>query len=212
MDKQQFLIESLQAPGGCLPTHDVVELLDTNSNAIKLVKQRNAERFIEGVHFHKLGAGKPNEYTLAGVKVLSELLTGIDSQLIAQLQLANAGVSAAVPAGNAVSSLAHAVAIAPTPDDEAYLDFLADSLTQQHYGSNLANRLAAKMADRLPQLQGNPKQMGELLGKQLAHLPQMQQRIQQLTVEFAQRQGAGVEASKMMDPEIHNIAQEAVAT
>lgn len=186
MDKQQFLIESLQAPGGCLPTNEVVDLLGTNSNAIKLAKQRNPERFSENRHYHKGGPGKPNEYTLAGVQVLCELLTDADPAVAAQLSESPADITP--QAHPTVEPLAHAIAIEPTADDEAYLDFLADSLTHQQYGNNLANRLAAKMAERLPQVQSDPQQMGTLLGKHLAHLPQMQERIQQLTALFLQQQ------------------------
>lgn len=196
MDKQQFLIESLQAPGGCLPTHDVVELLDTNNNAIKLAKQRNAERFTEGTHFHKGGPGKPNEYTLRGVQVLCELLSDIDPIIADQLAGAPAEITPASP-NLGLESLAHAVAIEPTLDDEAYLEFLADNLTQQQYGNNLANRLATKMAERLPQVQSDPQQMGDLLGKQLAHLPQMQERIHQLTARFLQQRQDPSEPSEI---------------
>ena len=207
MDKQQFLIESLQAPGGCLPTNDVVELLGTNSNAIKLAKQRNSERFAEGTHFHKIGPGKPNEYTLAGVQVLCDLLTDVDPSVAEQLSGSPTDITATAT-HTTVESLAHAVAIEPTEDDEAYLDFLADSLTHQQYGNNLANRLAAKMAERLPQVQKDPQQMGSLLGKHLAHLPQMQERIQQLTTLFIQQQQGQVTP---LSPEQIQQPQEAVA-
>lgn len=188
MDKQQFLIESLQAPGGCLPTNDVVELLGTNSNAIKLAKQRNSERFTEGTHFHKTGPGKPNEYTLMGVQVLCELLNDIDPAMVTQLTESPNDLAATATHSPIDQALPQTISIEPTTDDEAYLDFLADNLTTQQYGNNLANRLAAKMAERLPQVQSDPEKMGTLLGKHLAHLPQMQEQIQQLTALFVQQQ------------------------
>ena len=184
MDAQQFRIESLLAPGGCLPTAEIVELLQTDSNAIKLAKQRNADCFIEGTHFHKGQPGKPNEWTAAGVLALCDLIkTDAVGPVKAALQQAPVSLSAAA----STEGVAPAVTIEPSAEDEAYLDFLADSLMAQQYGFNLANRLAAKMAERLPTVQNNATQMGELLGKQMAHLPQVQQQIQQLTEQYLQQ-------------------------
>jgi len=182
MDVYQFRIESLLSPGGCLPTAEIVELLETDSNAIKLAKQRNADRFTEGTHFHKGQPGKPNEWTAAGVLVLCDLLkTDAVETVKAALQQQTVSVSAA-PDGQTPT-----LTIEPNAEDEAYLDFLADSLMAQQYGANLANRLASKMAERLSTVQSNSTQMGELLGKHLAHLPQVQQQIQALTQQYQQR-------------------------
>ena len=184
MDAQQFRIESLLAPGGCLPTAEIVELLQTDSNAIKLAKQRNAERFTEGTHFHKGQPGKPNEWTAAGVLTLCDLLkTDAVAEVKRALQQAPSHLSAAASA----EELSPTINIEPSAEDEAYLDFLADSLMAQQYGANLANRLAAKMAERLPTVQNNTTHMGALLGKHMAHLPQVQQQIQALTEQYLQQ-------------------------
>lgn len=188
MDAQQFRIESLLSLGGCLPTAEIVELLQTDSNAIKLAKQRNPDRFNEGTHFHKGQPGKPNEWTAAGVLALCDLLK---TDAVEAVKAALEHPTPPVSVSPSLDGLIPTLTIEPNAEDEAYLDFLADSLMAQQYGANLANRLATKMAERLSTVRNNSTEMGELLGKHLAHLPQVQQQIQTLTQQYQQHSLGG---------------------